>query len=197
MSKYKIIVCILILINIIMGIYIMFFMKKTPIYTLQQYAEQMGYFDSYRDIKIIYFDNYNFLKEKYKGEIDTTYVLTTYTNLIETYFNKLYQDTKDMDKENIAEYYKKNLSEIQLNIGITEEENFEILVNLLKKYDITQKKYTSGKLVENSIIDKNTYITFLLEIYYEDITIKFNVYVSNKDNLEEPIIKFIPVKEEL
>ena len=63
MSKYKIIVCILILINIIMGIYIMFFMKKTPIYTLQQYAEQMGYFDSYRDIKIIYFDNYNFLKE--------------------------------------------------------------------------------------------------------------------------------------
>ena len=57
-------------------------MKKTPIYTLQQYAEQMGYFDSYRDIKIIYFDNYNFLKEKYKGEIDTTYVLTTYTNLI-------------------------------------------------------------------------------------------------------------------
>ena len=186
MSKYKIIVCILILINIIMGIYIMFFMKKTPIYTLQQYAEQMGYFD-----------NYNFLKEKYKGEIDTTYVLTTYTNLIETYFNKLYQDTKDMDKENIAEYYKKNLSEIQLNIGITEEEDFEILVNLLKKYDITQKKYTSGKLVENSIIDKNTYITFLLEIYYEDITIKFNVYVSNKDNLEEPIIKFIPVKEEL
>ncbi len=67
--------------------------------------------------------------------------MTTYTNLIETYFNKLYQDTKDMDKENIAEYYKKkNLSEIQLNIGITEEADFEILVNLLKKYDITQKK---------------------------------------------------------
>lgn len=84
-----------------------------------------------------------------------------------------------------------------MNIGITEEADLEILVNLLKKYDITQKKYTSGKLVENSIIDKNTYITFLLEIYYEDITIKFNVYVSNKDNLEEPIIKFIPVKEEL
>ena len=34
--------------------------EKTPTYTLQQYAEQMGYFDSYRDIKIIYFDNYNF-----------------------------------------------------------------------------------------------------------------------------------------
>lgn len=197
MSKYKKIVSILIIINIIIGLYIVLFMKTAPIYTLQQYAEKMGYFDSYRDIKIMYFDNYNLLKEKYKGEIDTTYVLTTYTNLVEKYFDKLNQDIEDIKYENIAEYYKNNISEIQLNVGITEEEDFEILVETLKKHNITQEKYSGGRLIENSIIEKDTYITFLLEIDYENITIKFNVYISNKDNLEEPIIKFIPVKEEL
>ena len=63
--------------------------------------------------------------------------------------------------------------------------------------NITQKKYTSGKLVENSIKDYDTYISFLLDIHYGEVTITFDVYLSKKDNIEEPIIKFIPVKEEL
>ena len=40
-------------------------------------------------------------------------------------------------------------------------------------------------------------MSFLLEMYYGEVTITFDVYLSKKDNIEEPIIKFIPVKEEL
>ena len=138
----------------------------------------MGFYDSYKEIKMIYFENYNLLKEQYKGEIDTTYLITTYTNLIDKYF-------------------KENLAEIQINMGLTEVEEFINLVNILKSYKISERAYTGGKLVENSIKDYDTYISFLLDIHYGEVTITFDVYLSKKDNIEEPIIKFIPVKEEL
>ena len=63
--------------------------------------------------------------------------------------------------------------------------------------EISERAYTGGKLVENSIKDYDTYISFLLDIHYGEVTITFDVYLSKKDNIEEPIIKFIPVKEEL
>lgn len=195
--KYKIVVGILILVNIITGIYIMWFIKVPITYTLEEYKEQMGFYDSYKEIKMIYFENYNLLKEQYKGEIDTTYVITTYTNLIDKYFNKIYQNTKDLKEEEIEKYFKENLAEIQINMGLTEVEEFINLVNILKSYKISERAYTGGKLVENSIKDYDTYISFLLDIHYGEVTITFDVYLSKKDNIEEPIIKFIPVKEEL
>ena len=195
--KYKIVVGILILVNIITGIYIMWFIKVPITYTLEEYKEQMGFYDSYKEIKMIYFENYNLLKEQYKGEIDTTYVITTYTNLIDKYFNKIYQNTKDLKEEEIEKYFKENLAEIQINMGLTEVEEFINLVNILKSYKISERAYTGGKLVENSIKDYATYISFLLDIHYGEVTITFDVYLSKKDNIEEPIIKFIPVKEEL
>jgi len=195
--KYKIVVGILILVNIITGIYIMWFIKVPITYTLEEYKEQMGFYDSYKEIKMIYFENYNLLKEQYKGEIDTTYVITTYTNLIDKYFNKIYQNTKDLKEEEIEKYFKENLAEIQINMGLTEVEEFINLVNILKSYKISERAYTGGKLVENSIKDYDTYMSFLLEMYYGEVTITFDVYLSKKDNIEEPIIKFIPVKEEL
>ncbi|MGN1384488.1 MAG: hypothetical protein ACI4XD_04275 [Clostridia bacterium] len=197
MLKYKIVVGILILVNIITGIYIMWFIKVPITYTLEEYKEQMGFYDSYKEIKMIYFENYNLLKEQYKGEIDTTYVITTYTNLIDKYFNKIYQNTKDLKEEEIEKYFKENLAEIQINMGLTEVEEFINLVNILKSYKISERAYTGGKLVENSIKDYDTYMSFLLEMYYGEVTITFDVYLSKKDNIEEPIIKFIPVKEEL
>ena len=195
--KYKIVVGILILVNIITGIYIMWFIKVPITYTLEEYKEQMGFYDSYKEIKMIYFENYNLLKEQYKGEIDTTYVITTYTNLIDKYFNKIYQNTKDLKEEEIEKYFKENLAEIQINMGLTEVEEFINLVNILKSYKISERAYTGGKLVENSIKDYDTYMSFLLEMYYGEVAITFDVYLSKKDNIEEPIIKFIPVKEEL
>jgi uncharacterized oligopeptide transporter (OPT) family protein len=195
--KYKIVVGILILVNIITGIYIMWFIKVPITYTLEEYKEQMGFYDSYKEIKMIYFENYNLLKEQHKGEIDTTYVITTYTNLIDKYFNKIYQNTKDLKEEEIEKYFKENLAEIQINMGLTEVEEFINLVNILKSYKISERAYTGGKLVENSIKDYDTYMSFLLEMYYGEVTITFDVYLSKKDNIEEPIIKFIPVKEEL
>jgi hypothetical protein len=195
--KYKIVVGILILVNIITGIYIMWFIKVPITYTLEEYKEQMGFYDSYKEIKMIYFENYNLLKEQYKGEIDTTYVITTYTNLIDKYFNKIYQNTKDLKEEEIEKYFKENLAEIQINMGLAEVEEFINLVNILKSYKISERAYTGGKLVENSIKDYDTYMSFLLEMYYGEVTITFDVYLSKKDNIEEPIIKFIPVKEEL
>lgn len=157
----------------------------------------MGFYDSYKEIKMIYFENYNLLKEQYKGEIDTTYVITTYTNLIDKYFNKIYQNTKDLKEEEIEKYFKENLAEIQINMGLAEVEEFINLVNILKSYKISERAYTGGKLVENSIKDYDTYISFLLDIHYGEVAITFDVYLSKKDNIEEPIIKFIPVKEEL
>jgi hypothetical protein len=195
--KYKIVVGILILVNIITGIYIMWFIKVPITYTLEEYKEQMGFYDSYKEIKMIYFENYNLLKEQYKGEIDTTYVITTYTNLIDKYFNKIYQNTKDLKEEEIEKYFKENLAEIQINIGLAEVEEFINLVNILKSYKISERAYTGGKLVENSIKDYDTYMSFLLEMYYGEVAITFDVYLSKKDNIEEPIIKFIPIKEEL
>ena len=197
MLKYKIVVGILILVNIITGIYIMWFIKVPITYTLEEYEEQMGLYDSYKEIKMIYFENYNLLKEQYKGEIDTTYVITTYTNLIDKYFNKIYQNTKDLKEEKIEKYIKENLAEIQINMGLTEVEEFINLVNILKSYKISERAYTGGKLVANSIKDYDTYMSFLLEMYYGEVAITFDVYLSKKDNIEEPIIKFIPVKEEL
>ena len=197
MLKYKIVVGILILVNIITGIYIMWFIKVPITYTLEEYEEQMGLYDSYKEIKMIYFENYNLLKEQYKGEIDTTYVITTYTNLIDKYFNKIYQNTKDLKEEEIEKYFKENLAEIQINMGLAEVEEFINLVNILKSYKISERAYTGGKLVENSIKDYDTYMSFLLEMYYGEVAITFDVYLSKKDNIEEPIIKFIPVKEEL
>ncbi|MFR5766304.1 MAG: hypothetical protein ACLUF5_07015 [Clostridia bacterium] len=197
MLKYKIVVGILILVNIITGIYIMWFIKVPITYTLEEYKEQMGFYDSYKEIKMIYFENYNLLKEQYKGEIDTTYVITTYTNLIDKYFNKIYQNTKDLKEEEIEKYFKENLAEIQINMGLAEVEEFINLVNILKSYKISERAYTGGKLVENSIKDYDTYMSFLLEMYYGEVAITFDVHLSKKDNIEEPIIKFIPVKEEL
>ena len=197
MLKYKIVVGILILVNIITGMYIMWFIKVPITYTLEEYKEQMGFYDSYKEIKMIYFENYNLLKEQYKGEIDTTYVITTYTNLIDKYFNKIYQNTKDLKEEEIEKYFKENLAEIQINMGLAEVEEFINLVNILKSYKISERAYTGGKLVENSIKDYDTYMSFLLEMYYGEVAITFDVYLSKKDNIEEPIIKFIPVKEEL
>ena len=98
----------------------MWFIKVPITYTLEEYKEQMGFYDSYKEIKMIYFENYNLLKEQYKGEIDTTYVITTYTNLIDKYFNKIYQNTKDLKEEEIEKYFKENLAEIQINMGLTD-----------------------------------------------------------------------------
>ena len=35
----------------------------------------MGFYDSYKEIKMIYFENYNLLKEQYKGESARDYAL--------------------------------------------------------------------------------------------------------------------------
>ncbi len=175
----------------------MCFMEEPATYTLEEYKQQMGFYDSYKEIKMIYFENYNILKEQYNGEIDTAYVITTYTKLIDKYFNKIYQETKDLEENKIEEYFEENLTEIQINIGLTETEEFINLVNILKSNKIPELTYTGGELVENSIKDYDTYISFLLKMHYEEITIEFDVYLSKKDNIQEPIIKFIPVKEEL
>ncbi len=147
----------------------MWFIKVPITYTLEEYKEQMGFYDSYKEIKMIYFENYNLLKEQYKGEIDTTYVITTYTNLIDKYFNKIYQNTKDLKEEEIEKYIKENLAEIQINMGLAEVEEFINLVNILKSYKISERAYTGGKLLENSIKDYDTYMSFLLEMYYDVI----------------------------
>ena len=77
----------------------------------------------------------------------------------------------------IEKYFKENLAEIQINMGLAEVEEFINLVNILKSYKISERAYTGGKLVENSIKDYDTYMSFLLEMYYGEVTITFDVTV--------------------
>ena len=64
-------------------------------------------------------------------------------------------------------------------------------------------KFGNNKNIQRITISDGTLKTFVpgmvsfLEMYYGEVTITFDVYLSKKDNIEEPIIKFIPVKEEL
>lgn len=196
--KYKIIMIILILISLLIGAYLIFYMDAVPTYSLEEYKEKMGFYDSMVNIDVFYFENYDFLKENYKGEVDLYYLIDSFNVLIKSYLEQVQDQTKDLDDEGLSKYFENNKIKIGINLGLTEFDEFEDLVELIKDKKISFNKYQYSELDKETVVDNERFVYFTLRIHYEDdVTLVFNVRLSDKDNIEEPIIKFIPVKEEL
>lgn len=196
--KYKIIMIILILISLLIGAYLIFYMDAVPTYSLEEYKEKMGFYDSMVNIDVFYFENYNFLKENYKGEVDLYYLIDSFNVLIKSYLEQVQDQTKDLDDEGLSKYFENNKIKIGINLGLTEFDEFEDLVELIKDKKISFNKYQYSELDKETVVDNERFVYFTLKMHYEDdVTLVFNVRLSDKDNIEEPIIKFIPVKEEL
>ncbi len=196
--KYKIIMIILILIGLLIGAYLMFYMDAVPTYSLEEYKEKMGFYDSMVNIDIIYFQNYDYLKDNYKGEVDLYYLVDSFNILIKSYFEQVQNQTKDLSSEELKEYFDNNKTKIGIKLGLTEFEDFEEFVEYIKDKKISINEYQYSELDKETLSDNERYVNFTLNMYYDnDIKLTFNVRLSNIDNTEEPIIKFIPVKEEL
>ena len=175
----------------------MFYIEAVPTYSLEEYKEKMGFYDSMNNVDIFYFENYDFLKENYKGEVDLYYLIDSFNILIKTYFEQVQDQTKGLDTEALNKYFEDNKNQIGIKLGIVEFNEFEEFINYIKDKKISFNNFQSSELVEDTVLDNERYVTFLLKIYYDDTTLEINVRLSNKDNTKEPIIKFIPVKEEL
>lgn len=167
-----------------------------PTFSLEEYKQKMGFYANNEDIKVYYFENYNILEENYKGEIELYYLIDSFNTLINSYLNETYNNTKDLSEQEVELHFEENKEKIGIKTGITEFDDYNDLVNLLKESNITEKQYTGSKLIKETLLDNERYVKFVLEIYFEDVTLKFNVNLSNINNTEEPIIKFTPAKEE-
>jgi len=176
----------------------MFYMDAVPTYSLEEYKEKMGFYDSMVNIDIIYFQNYDYLKDNYKGEVDLYYLVDSFNILIKSYFEQIQNQTKDLSSEELKEYFDNNKTKIGIKLGLTEFEDFEEFIEYIKDKKISINEYQYSELDKETLSDNERYVNFTLNMYYDnDIKLTFNVRLSNIDNTEEPIIKFIPVKEEL
>ena len=198
--KYKIInsiLVILIFINILLGVYLIFYADTVPTFSLDSYKHKMGFYNSMNEVNIYYFENYEVLEKNYKGEVDLYYLIDAFNILIDNYLQELENETKDLSAEELEAYFNTNKEKIGIRLGLADFEEFSSIIDMLKENSIEGKKYAGSKLIKEKIVDNERYVIFDLEIYFEDATLKLEVRLSNIDNTKEAIIKFTPAKEEL
>ncbi len=195
MNKVKNILILVIIFNLILMIYLIFYTDKIDTITLDEYKLQQGYYNNYKFTTVIYFDNYSELKNNYNGQINLSYLLDEYTNLIQKNFNFIYQETKNLNNTELKKYFTENIDKIGIIIGIEKFEDFQNLIDNLQIFNYKNLEYESSKLVKDSLIIDDKFTSFDLEIYYNRGKLEFKVYISNYDNIKEAIIKFLPKGE--
>ena len=187
MKKKRLIIISIIILNIIGLVIILILNDKKKEEELSQYMIKVKTTDitideiyQKLDIKI---DNLYELVKLESGEIETSKFTTVIADFIKKDFVKTYNDTKDMQNNEISTYYYNNKEDIETTYGITEEETFENLVNNLKILE-KEPKYESICIVENSCRVDGDYIYAKMQAKYENNnTIEFNVRFVNKKNI--------------
>lgn len=212
MKKIKIVLIVVLIINVLAFVYLAFFLENAKEVSEEEYLDTLGYYNiisekevkqaqekettpKKEEVKTIYFENIDYLAEKYTGKVPLTYLSKEVTLLVEKNFKEIYTNTKSLNEEKIKEYFNNNKQSIAEIIGIIEESDFINLVNGLKIYSNENLEYKTMKIVQDTFNQDEKYANFRIQIEYTNgEKLEFNTYFSNTDNSEKPLVMLIPVK---
>ena len=200
MKLIKQILILLILVNIGLLVYLVITPKiETYDYTSYVVAQedikrQKGELDESNYIKpvrndIISFENEGILLAGYVGELLTGNVNIKFTELLDTGFKKLYSDTKQMNRTELANYLEENIKDISMQTGITDIEDFTKFIQKIQIYQDENIKCEKAEIVQGSYVNGNDYDNFKVQLSYDNgQSIVFTVSLSNRDFMDTPLI---------
>lgn len=197
MKKLKNFLVFLIIINIVLLIYLIC-IKPIKSYDIYEYrakviAENANLTPVDENIlneQIISIGNVGVVAQKYSGEIAITKATDKIKNLINGGFKKFYKDTEGMNKATLAKYFDTNKDNIAMQTGLTEVGDFTNFIQKIQIYENEEIKCTNAEIVDNSYEEvENDYACFIVKLSYDnDKELEFNVYLSNSDFRDTPIV---------
>lgn len=198
MKKINLLIRIVLIINIFLLVYLVFFVEPIEEYTYFEYKSKVeGKQENNVEENKIFPENYYIFATSYKGEIPKDYFYKGLYNLVNEELKNIYLDTKNMSDSKIKTYFEENKEKIALNIGIQSIEDFKNLINCIKIYNNEELQYESTLLESDTYKNNEDFVEFNIIINYSNNEkITFKVYFSNFNNIDEPLLQFIPMKEE-
>lgn len=131
-----------------------------------------------RNISVLY---------QYKGENkrqDVYESLKAFTKLL----SKIKNDIKDSDEE---KYFDDNFGEIYKTTGMSEFEDFQSLIKMIKEKDVNADNFKYAEIEINSLKSEDLYSTFNVNLYYGDNNEKVKVGISFANSkLTDPEFKY-------
>lgn len=196
MNKLKYLLILLVIINFIIMVYLMVIPKieteDYESYKMEKWREQYinnNVGESTPKIDLITFENESILLSNYYGVIPTGNVNKKFTDLINGGFEKIYNETKGLNSSELEKYLEENKEDIANATGITYISDLKDFVNKIQIYKDTELKFEKIEIIEGSYVNNSAYDNFKVRISYENgKTLDFDVYLSNKDFMETPLV---------
>lgn len=191
MKLLKKIIIILIILSIISLIVLNIIGKNVKEKKL--YEQEQNEVKEYKD-SFLSFNNATYLFSAYKGKIRTTNITKGIEKFVTEYLPEIYDNTKDLNINDITNYYSQNKDKIK-NMDIATEEDFIGIVKITKNMGENIKQYDECVIDKESFSNEDAkYFSFKFKIKYKDektIDLKMKVInsISDEDYL---IFEFIP-----
>ena len=198
-NKKRVIILILIIINLTILIILMSLRGTNKSENITNETEKFDYkdIDFDKEVKNEYIsegkilpDGFTFLTRFYEGNVSDEYVYKKIYSMVYEIIPEMYDETHDLDQNELSKYFNTNKNNIIDKIGITEESDFIEFVRKLKE-DCNLNNYESIFNFENYIVEGD-YGKIKLDIVYKNTILSYDMYIASDKDSINPIIKFIP-----
>lgn len=111
------------------------------------------------------------------------------------YIKNIYKDIIELSDEQIGSYYYMNKEVIFQSTGISKLEDYQILVNQIKKCNV-EDNYTTIKMIEDTYTSTNQSCEIEIDIIYGNgKSVRVKAYFS-KFYSDDKYVRFLPIEEE-
>lgn len=183
-KKQKRIIIILVLILILLIILLVALAKKSQKEQSVETPTFEEFIQEYEN-KVIYPRNMSEMMS-FEGDTPTQTIYESFRVFVDyiSYLNE------NVNTSNSKEFFKENSKEIQINLGITDEESFTTLITYLNQNDVNASDFNYAEIEINSSYVEKRYFKFILNLYYgeENRTVQFKVSFAEKKNNKIPVI---------
>lgn len=194
-KKYRIILIVILIINILvsLGFILYYYNKKNNII---DYNVMYSTSKTYELSNMIIPENRFDFEKLYTNKATCDKVYKSIYN-ITTYMPKLYNRIKDLNEQQLTEFYKDNSKSINSRFTIDTEEKFDYIVKQCKGiYKDGNNEYKDVRFLLDTFNKGDDIINCNLEIEYSNsVVIKYTVYIYNI-RTENIVILFNPIVDE-
>lgn len=132
------------------------------------------------------------LMTKYDGQNDKNDLYESLNTLVYDYLPKLFEDIDGLDDGQLSNYFNNNKAEIETNLGINQEDDFNKLAKYLQTLNYGDSKFEYCEIDSNSYrtAGRNAYLSFVIKFKYEnkDEEMQLRVYFANMTSTNPEII---------
>lgn len=144
--------------------------------------------------KYLYPGNTMQLHFSYKGKVSLTDVYAELYNIVQIHIPAVYSEKDNLtSQKKIQKYYKKNKD---INTVIYNDNDFNKLLDVLKKYNTEKLSFEHSEIVNSSCIISDNKTEFIIKIKYQNCEEIFLKIIILNEEINNSYIKFIPIVEE-